>query len=60
MEKTYAVIENKKVVNVILWDGESQIDSSEDLVELTNNAGIGWDYIDGTFIDNRPPVIIED
>lgn len=60
MEKTYAVIENKKVVNVILWDGESQIDSSEDLVELTNNAGIGWDYIDGTFIDNRQPVIIED
>ena len=54
MKKTYALIENGKVVNVIIWDGESDLDFSEDLVEITNNAGIGWDYADGEFSDNRP------
>jgi hypothetical protein len=54
MKKTYALIENGKVVNVIIWDEESDLDFSEDLVEITNNAGIGWDYVDGKFSDNRP------
>jgi hypothetical protein len=54
MEKTYALIENKKVVNVILWDGESDLPFANKLVELTDNAGIGWDYVDGEFVDNRP------
>jgi hypothetical protein len=54
MKKTYALIENEKVVNVILWDGQSEIYNSDDLIEVTNNAGIGWDYVDGKFTDNRP------
>jgi hypothetical protein len=54
MIKTYALIEDGKVVNVIVWDGESELNSSVELVELTNNAGIGWDYVNGKFADNRP------
>lgn len=42
-----AVIENGKVVNVIMSDDES-------LPELTGLAGIDWDYDGGNFADNRP------
>jgi hypothetical protein len=54
MIKTYALIQDGKVVNVIVWDGLSEFNSLADLVELTNNAGIGWNYVDGKFSDNRP------
>jgi hypothetical protein len=54
MEKSYALIKDNKVVNVILWDGESEIHYADSLVPLTENAGIDWDYIDGKFLDNRP------
>lgn len=54
--KKYAVIENNKVVNVIIWDGESELSYSNKLVELTGNAGIDWDYKDGKFTDNRPTI----
>jgi|688.fasta_scaffold895893_1 hypothetical protein len=55
----YAHIKDNKVVNVIVWDGESELSYSNELVLLTNNAGIDWDYIDGEFIDNRPEINIE-
>ena len=55
----YAHIKDNKVVNVIVWDGESELSYSNELVLLTNNAGIDWDYIDGEFIDNRPKINIE-
>lgn len=53
---TYAIIENGKVTNVIVWDGVTDFDSSMELVEILEGvgAGIGWDYIDGKFVDNRP------
>jgi hypothetical protein len=54
MEKSYAHIENNKVVNVILWDGKSELSYVDELVPITDNAGIDWDYIDGVFVDNRP------
>ena len=54
MKKKYALIQNGKVVNVIVWDGQSEISNSDNLVEVTENAGIGWDYVDGKFSDNRP------
>jgi hypothetical protein len=57
MEKKYAVIENGKVVNVIVWDGESYLPFTDKLVELNESAGIGWDYIDGEFVDNRPELL---
>ena len=54
--KTYAQIINNKVVNVSLWDGETEWNPAEELVEIPEgiNAGIDWDYINGEFVDNRP------
>jgi hypothetical protein len=50
----YAHIKDNKVVNVIVWDGELELSYADELVPLTDNAGIDWDYVDGTFVDNRP------
>lgn len=50
----YAHIKDNKVINVILWNGQSELSYADELVLLTDNAGIDWDYIDGQFIDNRP------
>ena len=54
--KTYAHIVDSKVVSVSVWDGESQWQPAEEVVEIPNGvtAGIGWDYVDGEFVDNRP------
>ena len=56
--KTYAHIIEGKVVNVVIWDGESDLPFADKLVELTDNAGIDWDYKDGKFTDNRPTLSI--
>jgi len=47
----YAVIENGKVVNAVVSD--ANFASENGWVELTS-GGMGWDYIDGEFVDNRP------
>jgi len=54
--KQYAHIVDGTVVNVSLWDGESDWTPAEEIIEIPEgiSAGIGWDYIDGEFIDNRP------
>ena len=54
--KTYAHIVDGKVVNVSLWDGESDWKPAEEVVEIPDGvtAGIDWDYVDGEFEDNRP------
>jgi hypothetical protein len=54
--KRYAHIVNGVVVNVSLWDGESTWTPAEEVVEIPEGvyAGIGWDYVDGEFVDNRP------
>jgi hypothetical protein len=44
MGNKYAIIQDEKVVNVVVWDGVSAWEDSEDAVELTGNASIGWDY----------------
>jgi hypothetical protein len=49
--KSYAVIENDKVVNVVVAD--EYFAQEQGLVEITSGAGIGWDYINGIFVDNR-------
>lgn len=63
-----AHIVNKKVINISNWDGLSDLSLAGEVVEIptrevtdgegTTNivptAGIGWDYVDGEFIDNRP------
>jgi hypothetical protein len=50
----YAHIKDGKVINTIIWDGELELPYANELVLLPENVGIGWDYIDGQFIDNRP------
>ena len=47
----YAVIENGKVVNMCVASGE---DVKPNNWVLCENGGIGWDYISGQFVDNRP------
>lgn len=68
MKKMAHIVDNK-VVNVSLWDGVSAFAPAEQVVELptkeivheltgetfvTALAGIGWDCVDGQFVDNRP------
>ena len=48
----YAVIENGKVVNIVV--AEAEYAAEHGFIELTDSAGINWDYIDGQFVDNRP------
>jgi hypothetical protein len=52
--KSFAEIMDGKVVNVSLWTEQP---TNENLVEIPkgSTAGIDWDYIDGEFVDNRPP-----
>jgi hypothetical protein len=56
--KTMAHIVDGKVVNVSVWDGVSEWAPAEEVVEIPDGttAGIGWDYVDGEFVDNRPVV----
>jgi hypothetical protein len=66
METHYAVIDNGLVVNTVVWDGVSDYNPGENVAlvplpyttdddgEIRYTGGIGWDYMDGTFVDNRP------
>jgi hypothetical protein len=49
----YAIIENGKVVNTVV--AEADYAYTKGWVLLTN-GGIGWDYTNGQFVDNRPIV----
>jgi len=49
----YAVIENGKVVNICIADAS---DTKPDNWVLCESGGIGWDYTNGQFVDNRPIV----
>ena len=54
--KKMAHIVDGKVVNVSLWGGETPWTPAEQVIEIPEGttAGIGWDYVDGWFVDNRP------
>ena len=47
----YAVIENGKVVNMCVASPKDKKPANWVLCE---NGGIGWDYVNGQFVDNRP------
>jgi hypothetical protein len=47
----YAIIENGKVINTVV--AEADYAATRGWIEFTN-GGIGWDYTNGQFIDNRP------
>lgn len=49
--KNYAIIENNKVINVVVADEEfAQLQGWI----LCESGGIDWDYVNGQFVDNRP------
>jgi hypothetical protein len=64
--KAYAHVAEGKVVNMSVWDGVQEYAPQEGatMVEAPHyldddgepraTVGIGWDYVDGEFIDNRP------
>ena len=49
--KTYAQIENGKVVNTVIADDDFAAQQGWVLCKV---GGIDWDYINGQFVDNRP------
>ena len=48
----YAIIENNLVVNSVVADETYAIEQG--WILLPEGAGIGWEYINGQFVDNRP------
>jgi hypothetical protein len=54
----WACIVDGKVEKVVRWDGLTAWPPADDylMVDLTGHpyVGVGWDYADGQFIDNRP------
>lgn len=56
MSKTYAVINDNIVTNLVLWDGVSQWATSDTLIEVTNgtDCAVGYSYVDGNFIPAIP------
>lgn len=48
----YAIIENGKVKNTVV--AEEDYAAQQGWVLLTGSAAIGWDYVNGQFVDNRP------
>ena len=48
----YAIIKNGKVVNAVV--AEADYAAEQGWVELSGDAGVDWDYVNGQFVDNRP------
>ena len=48
----FAIIENGKVVNAVV--AEADFAAEQGWTALPDGAGIGWDYVGGQFVDNRP------
>lgn len=53
----YAVIENNKVINVVLADEDYA--RQQGWILCPEEVGIEWDYIDEQFVDNRPVPVPE-
>lgn len=48
----YAIIESGTVVNIAVSDPEYA--ASQGWIALPEGVQIGWSYINGEFVDNRP------
>lgn len=60
MADRYAVISETsgEVVNVIVWDGETQFDLEKGMVLVsTDVAGPGWSYVGGEFLAPPEPEV---
>lgn len=55
---SYALIQNGVVVNIVVWDGETEVDFGEDIAAVPytseNQASIGYAYVDGKFVEPPP------
>ncbi|HAT3955397.1 TPA: hypothetical protein I9Y43_004038 [Kluyvera ascorbata] len=46
----YAVVENGIVINVVVWDGQSEWNPDVgEAIPATDGVGIGWTYSNGVF-----------
>jgi hypothetical protein len=56
--KTIAEIKNEIIVNVSVW---AEMPVGEQYVDITDvpNAGIGWGYVNGQFVEPLPVEIIQ-
>ena len=54
---TYLVIKDNKVINAVIWDGESDWTAPEGTtVELApSGVGIGWTRVAGNWVAPEPP-----
>lgn len=54
---TYAVVVDGLVVNVVLWDGESEFDAPGQLVQIPDDtpAGVGWSFDGSTWTSPPQP-----
>jgi hypothetical protein len=48
----YAVVENNLVVNAVVAEPDYAL--QQGWILLPENAGIGWSYENGNFVDHRP------
>nr|WP_314522359.1 hypothetical protein [uncultured Lelliottia sp.] len=46
----YAIVDNGKVINTVIWDGEGDLFDGEDVIEAPEGVGIGWTYNGDDFI----------
>lgn len=50
----FAIVEDGVVANVVNWDGKQELPAELHLIAVPDDVGVGWDYVDGEFVDNRP------
>jgi hypothetical protein len=57
----YAIVKNGLVINVIVLDDQAswELPTSCELVELQDCAGIGWGYVNGSFVAPVTPDPVE-
>lgn len=56
----FALIEHGVVKNIIIWDGEGDLFSNCEIINIDHiDAGVGWLYSDGEFIAPPEPEMTE-
>ena len=51
----FAIIENTKVVNIVVAEDAFAAEQGWIAVSENTQPSIGWDYVDGQFVNNIPP-----
>jgi hypothetical protein len=57
----YAIVKNGLVINVIVLDEQTawELPDGCELVEIQDCAGIGWGYVNGSFVAPETPDPVE-